>query len=449
MTTEVRPLDAEHAVVGSILIDARCLGAVKAHIGPEDMTQAVHQAIYRAALELEGEGRPVDAVTIRRQLGRDGVELSDQYLLTLMDQTPTAAHAGEYARIVRENALRRAITQAAEQVRTRAATAEDLPTILADAARGLDKLRQQGADQSLLAPDAQAAAFLDHREKVDSGEGGAFVRTGYRDLDAMLGGGMLCSGVYILAARPGMGKTTLALNIADRVSSRGDAVLFLSLEMDNEQLTAKRAALKSGLSYSRLMMKQLTDPENTRMVQAIEENRQHPFYTNDKPQMTIADMDDMAAQVPDLKLMVIDYFGKIKPDSRGARLDLYGSATLLSGAVKDLARKHKVPVLLLCQLNREVEKRQNKHPMLSDLRDTGGLEQDADGVIFLCRPSYYQRDAQSDCGPVTLEVELAKNRHGATGSCALAYALSVGKIMAQSNDPRRADRAAMAYGGCG
>lgn len=270
--------------------------------------------------------------------------------------------------------------------------------------------------------------------------------TGYRDLDNVLGGGMLASGMYVLAARPGMGKTTLAMNIADRVAKRTGPVLFISLEMDVEQLEAKRAARESGVPGNKLLMQRLTDAEYTKVAQAADVLNELPLYVNQKASATVAEMETLARKVPGLALIVIDYLGKVSPGERGRLSSRYDYTTEISGAIKTMARRFRVPVLTLAQLNRESEARQDHRPQLSDLRDTGAIEQDADGVIFLLRPEYYEGPGDRDpYAPEELNVLVAKNRHGPTGECQMAFYPGTSRVLPLSNDPRKAYRSSEAF----
>ena len=404
------PLDAENAVVGSILVDARCLCEVRELLRPEDFALAIHQEIYRAALALERQNAPIDPVTIREAAAKAGTEISAQYMMDLMSNTPTAANAGAYAQITRDASLRRQIASLAKIAQEQAGTAAAPADILRDLSRGVAQLQQEGTTNDLLSPEEQVLRFMDHRRKIDSGEASAFVHTGFRDLDNLLSGGLLNSGLYFLAARPGVGKTTTALCIADRVASRGSPVLFVSLEMDNEQISAKRIARITGGNGTRILMKGgLSHKEYEKIAEGGEVIRKTPLYLNNRATATVSQIEDMARKIPGLALIVIDYFGKVLPDPQKKWVSRVEYTTEISGGIKDLARKFKVPVLLLAQLNRDVESRFDPCPILSDLRETGAAEQDADGVMFL------YRDKETD----ELMCNLAKNRHGAPGKIQL------------------------------
>lgn len=423
---------AEQSVVGSILLDPRCLPEVERSLRPEDLRLEADRVLYLAALALEREGGKLDSVTILDRARKLGGQVSTEYALQLMEITPTAANVGEYIKLVREDRLREALGETAGRILERVEGREAPAAILADAGRRLDDLAARGSTGTLVSPNDGLLAYYRQREAIEAGDAKGYVCTGYMALDELLGGGMLNSGLYLLAARPGMGKTTLALNIADRVA-QADPVLFVSLEMDTEQLSAKRISRETGIPSQKLLMQALTQEEEDRVAAASRKLAGLALWSNAAPTVTVDDIGVLARSIGGLRLIVVDYFGKILPPPESRRAGRYEYTTEISGALKNLARTLKVPLLVLCQLNREVEARQDKRPQLSDLRDTGALEQDADGVIFLYREDYYAaRDSVDPNVPSLLEVDLAKNRHGAVGSCKLAFALATSKIAGMS-----------------
>ncbi len=424
---------AEQAVIGSILIDARCLDEVARLLRPQDFGIEINRTLYQVILSLDRAGRKIDPVTVKEAALQAGVEVSNAYLLELMDITPTSANVEEYARIVREGARKRGISALCEHITAELANHAPIPELLMETARRVEDLQKDGMAEDLLDPDSAMLAFYQHRELVAQG-GGAFVPTGYQDLDKTLGGGMLNSGMYILAARPGMGKTTLAINIADRVARTGKSVLFVSLEMDPEQIEAKRLARETGIPGDRLLMDCLTDEEEAQVAYGADMVRALPVHFNQRDRVTVAQIEQMARRVKGLALIVIDYIGKIIPEDRGRRSNRVEYMTEISGDIKNLARRFRVPVLTLCQLNRAGADRKDQTPVLSDLRDTGALEQDADGVVFLHRADYYQPAGGK--GPVSdLQVIVAKNRHGSVGECALAFDLAGSKLTTSRRGP--------------
>lgn len=414
--------DAESGVIGSILIDEGALALVSPIICAADFHLETNRKIYEAALALQAEDKPVDPLAIIGIVG----EKYAAYMTELIQVTPTSANVELYAQEARKASMWRSLKGIAEAL-SNADTTADPRDALGDIVRECERIESMDTAKELVTSGEALSDFYNHRAIVDIGGAGC-VRTDYRQIDALLGGGLLNSGLYIIAARPGMGKTTFALSLVENVVKRGDPVLFVSLEMDNEQIMAKRIASKTCIGASELMMEKLTGEQYKRMGEAASELSKRPLHLNRKTWATVDDVRNWARKVKGLKLVVIDYFGLLKHNGKaGSR---YEAMTEVSGQLKALARALKVPIVCLAQLNRENMNRKGMKPQLSDLRDTGALEQDADGVIFLHRPDYYDdSDSPAPSGPVALQVILAKNRHGATGSVDLAFYLKTGKIV--------------------
>ena len=419
---------AEQSLAGAILIDGRCLSAVRPVVKAGDFASQPCAAVFRAACCLADEGQVIDPVSIQSRAARSGDQLTTEFLIQLMEITPSAANAEQYAQTVRDGAVRRRVVEAAQNIQD---TAHDptIPTaeVLASAVscfQGLDT----GAPDALLSSADAAAAFLDYREGVESGYGGAVVSTGIPKLDSLLGAGMVREGLYILAARPGVGKTTVGLKIADLVS-REKGVLFVSLEMSKEQLTARRVADRSGLPIGKVLLgRAITDEDREKICAALSSIAETRLVLNRKAGASVADIGLMARSVSDLGLVVVDYLGLIDGETRSD--NLYQKTTANSNALKRLARSLGVPILCLAQLNRASEQRTDKRPTMADLRDSGAIEQDADGVLLLHRPAVY---ALPDKRPKLWEGELlelivAKNRHGATGNINLTFYGTNGRI---------------------
>ena len=416
---------AEQSVIGSLLISPECLREVQRELRPNHFRLDSDRAIYTAILALQREGAEIDPVTILHKAEGMGTPVGRDYLLQLMEITPTAANVKAYVDIVRAEALRDGVEEIAQNMLDAAQSGQDPAETAVEAGKALADLSTQGSSGRLISTPEAITAFYDHREAVDSGTAAGFVRTQYQDLDHLLGGGMLVEGMYILAARPGMGKTTMAINIADRVA-RTDPVLFVTLEMSDVQLVAKRLSRDTGIPTNRLLMGRLTEGEEGKVAQAATKLSSLPMSINRAPAATVADVGILARSVPGLRLIVVDHIGLIRPARRAPR---YEYMTEISGDLKALARTLKVPILVLCQLNRESQTRQDHRPQLSDLRDTGAIEQDADGVIFLHREDYYADKSTLDYdAPSMMEVIVEKNRHGSTGVCRMAFELSASRI---------------------
>ena len=262
------------------------------------------------------------------------------------------------------------------------------------------------------------------------------VATGITALDNLLGGGMINGGLYILAANTGCGKTALALQIADAVANEDRSVLFISLEMDEYQLTARRLARAAKVSANHLIMHDLSEMEYVHIKQQLPMLKQKRLVFNRPGAFTVSDIQALAGQVQNLRLVIIDYLGLLRSEPYcGNR---YEATTAISNALKALARLLDVPILCLAQLNRANAQRLDKHPILADLRDSGSIEQDADGVLLLYRPDMYASCPIPTNKKVAARVEcnLAKHRHGATGRTTLALKLSTGEFFTPQSKKR-------------
>ena len=403
---------ASQSVAGSILCDAACLPAVRPLVSRDDFTLAAERAIFEAACRLEDEGKPADVVTILEDARKHGADVSDRYAAELLQITPTAAHAEAYARQVHEEAVRRRLASVGETLLEDAQDPQKTTAgVIAATMQALENADTAPQTAMLSTSDA-LSGFLDYRERLDAGQA-VTVSTGYPGLDKLLGGGMLHQGLYILAARPGCGKTTLGLKLAEQAAKSG-ACLFFSLEMSAEQLTARRIAAESGLGIGRLMVGRKFDyDEQAKMANAASALSTHDFRLNRAPGASVADIAQAAHLTKNLRLVVVDYLGLVRSDERG--LPIYERTTRNSNALKALARSLNVPVLCLCQLNRAAEMRADKCPSMADLRDSGAIEQDADAVILLHRPAMYEPGEVKPWEAQTLTAIVAKNRHGATG----------------------------------
>ena len=289
----------EQSVIGAILVDPRSLSIAAELLTPEDFSLDSDRALFRAALSLEREGKPIDPVVLRNQVLKAGGTVSVEYMLQLIDLTPTAANVREYAEQVKDHSLRQRIISESQNAIDRAKQMEAPTEILADLVDHAEQL-QQGCAGELIDPNEAASRFLDHRIAVESGKSQAYVATGFQNLDEILGGGLLAGGMYILAGRPGMGKTTLAINIADKVAQNRNEVLFVSLEMDVEQVQAKRYARVAGIPGNKLLMGHLNEQEQDRLAQAMEEVSKLPVMINKRGSADMDKIESMARSVKDV-----------------------------------------------------------------------------------------------------------------------------------------------------
>lgn len=413
-------VEAEQAVLGSLLIDSGCVRSVAAILRETDFSVALNQELFRVICTMDRDGQPIDGLTVCQVAKKE--RLADEktlrsYLAQLMEITPTAANAAEYAEIVARTARRRELKTALEDSLTALNEQEPEDTVLTQLDAALAASAQR-TESELLAPKEQVDSFLTYRERIDEGTT-PYIRTGIKALDKLLGGGMVQGGLYILAGRPGMGKSALGIAIAEYVANTAGKVDYFSLEMSREQIMARRLSAIAKVDSKLILMDTLTDSEYKRMIDATRTAAATPLYCTDGRAQTVQRITSIARAGRDVKLVVVDHFSLIlRP---GKRQDADESREI-AHALKRLAQSIHQPVLCLAQLNRQNEQRSDKRPTLADLRATGAMEEDADGVIFVHRPDYYRTDyVRETAQPERTEVILSKNRHGSTGKINLSF----------------------------
>ena len=413
-------VEAEQAVLGSMLIDSGCVRRVAAILRETDFSVALNQELFRVICTMDRDGQPIDGLTVCQVAKKE--RLADEktlrsYLAQLMEITPTAANAAEYAEIVARTARRRELKTALEDSLTALNEQEPEDTVLTQLDAALAASAQR-TESELLAPKEQVDSFLTYRERIDEGTT-PYVRTGIKALDKLLGGGMVQGGLYILAGRPGMGKSALGIAIAEHVASTVGKVDYFSLEMSREQIMARRLSAIGKVDSKLILMDTLTESEYKRMIDATRTAATTPLYCTDGHAQTVQRITSIARAGRDVKLVVVDHFGLIlRP---GKRQDADESREI-AHALKRLAQSLNQPVLCLAQMNRDNEKRTDKAPTLADLRATGAMEEDADGVMFVHRPDYYRADyKRKPAEPEATKVFLRKNRHGNIGEIDLSF----------------------------
>lgn len=420
-------IKSEYAVIGSILIDPDCLSYVTAILNPDDFAYEINKSIFRATVQLANDGKTVDPVTVLDALKTSGEDVESRYIMELMAVTPTAVNVEEYAKIVKADSRRRALralTATVEEQLDSGMTPEEVTGNIYTTLEGMEKAAPTG----IVKGNEAIAEFYEYRKRLEAGGGNAIVRTGYQDLDRMLGGGLVSGGLYVIAARPGVGKTTTGICITENIAKAGMPVLFVSLEMTRLELTAKRLARESGVKYNTVLMGMMNAGEYKSVNEASARLYGLPVTMTDKPRMTVTDIALTARRVKGLRCLVVDYFGLITPDTK--RNQRYEQYTEIIDDLKRLAKTLNIPIICLAQLNRENEQRSDKRPRLADLRETGAVEQSADAVIFLHRERYYATDAEplSDSQSEDLDVIIAKNRHGSVGTLHMMWFGATGRI---------------------
>ena len=417
-------LEAEQAVLGSMLIDSRCISDVIGLLRPEDFYLQQNREIYETIYSMFNFSEVVDPVTVLDKMKERGVftEQSTGYVMQLMEITPTAANVRSYAQIVRDKSLLRAISEAAsdinETVYQNAGTAAE---ILENAEKRIFALRKDSAGDSLEHIGTVLLKVFDRlTELAESGSAFPGLSTGLMDLDRKING-LKKSDLILIAARPGMGKTSLALNVALNAAKKsGKTIAFFSLEMSREQLGMRLMSNESFVDNQKLVTGRLSEDEWAKIGLASSALSQTDIRVDDNPTITVAEINAKCRRLDNLALVVVDYLQLMtssgeRSSSNENRQQIVSD---ISRALKIMAKELNVPVICLSQLSRANESRQDKRPMLSDLRESGAIEQDADIVLFLYRDDYYHEDSPEKN---VAECIVAKNRHGETGTVRLQW----------------------------
>lgn len=400
-------MNPEQYLCGAILISGeQVLQAIRGLVTADCFQYEAYRAIFTAGLSLLENGSPIDPISIAAAAKRQGVELPNAMLAELMEIVPTAANCVDYAHRVAEEARKREIKKLAARIQEDGISTSD--ELLAAMQRESQAIQGSHCQRGLLSPTDTLRRFMDYVVKAGENRDN-FAPTGFPKLDGILGGGLIRGGLYILGARPSVGKSTFALNLADNMAGNS---LLVSLEMSPEQLTAKRVSRLTGYASSKLLSGQLPDKAWEAVAMATTVIDQSGVYFNSRYDLTVQEIHLLAQSVPELRCVFLDYLGLIRPASRNG--SAYEQVSQISRELKRMAISLNVPVVCLCQLSRKIEERKERKPVLSDLRDSGAIEQDADGVLFLYREDYYT-GTSADGFPSDVTLTVAKNRHGKTG----------------------------------
>jgi replicative DNA helicase len=416
--------DAELSVLGSILLDPLSVAKVLQFLHPEDFYRENNGQIYRAALDLFAAGEPIDNVTLAAQLQTMG--MLDRVggrtqLASMQSAVPTAANIEYYGRIVKEKAYKRRLISAGSNIAgfgyDDGVEAEEAINQAQSLVFGVADDRDQrelARLYDLLGPAMERISL-----QMESGQGVIGVPSGFHDLDRMTGG-FKDSDLIIVAGRPSMGKTSLALNIALHAALESKkSIAIFSLEMSKEQLTERLLTEQAQIDAQRLHRGLLSEAEYDRVSNALGPLGEAAIYIDDTPAMDELTLQLKARQAKmrhNIDLIVVDYLQLMHGRSRGDD-NRVQEVSSISRALKGLARELRIPVIAISQLSRAPEQRPDKRPILSDLRESGAIEQDSDVVMFLYRPEYYKSDER----PGIAEVILAKHRNGPTGMIELKF----------------------------
>jgi len=425
--------DAEQATLGAMLMEREAIARVVSILQPADFYGQVHRLIFEAIMGLFDRGEPVDVVTLSTHL-RDRGALDDvggmPYLMALLDAVPTAANVERYAGTVRAKATLRGLISAAQQI---TAVAHDSTHNVEEAVDECERLifsvGERQVAQAFVPLKQLITESYDRIEKLSQvHEPGTGLHSGFSDLDQVTSG-FQRSDLIILAARPSMGKTALAMNIATHVAVReAFPVAVFSLEMAREALAMRLLCSEARVNQQNVRLGFVEDEDLHRLAQASELLYNAPVYIDDTASMTVLEMRGKArrleAELGGLGLIVVDYLQLLS--GHGRYENRTQEISQIARGLKSLARELRVPVLALSQLSRAVEMRTVKRPMLSDLRESGSIEAEADVVMFIYRPSYYGEDEMVNAkyprdDTTVTELIIAKQRNGPTDTVRLAW----------------------------
>ena len=416
-------LEAEQAVLGSILIDSRVVADVVGILTPEDFFLKQNKEIFETVYTMFNFSQTIDPVTVLNKMKELGVyhDNSTDYIKQLMEITPTAANVVRYANIVREKAMLRGLAQASsdisEMVADEVGTASEM---LESAEKKIYALRKGERNDSLEHIGTVLHKVFDRLTELSQSDSLIpGLSTGLRDLDTKING-LNKSDLILVAARPAMGKSAFALNLAVNVAKKyKKTVAVFNLEMSREQLAMRLLASESFIDMQKLATGKLTDEEWGKLCMASAALSQTDIRIDDNPSVTVADINAKCRRLDNLGLVVIDYLQLMQGSGYGKnsenRVTVVGE---ISRSLKIMAKELNIPVICLSQLSRAVESRTDKRPILSDLRESGAIEQDADSVMFLYRDEYYNENTE-DKG--LAECIVSKNRHGETGTVKLQW----------------------------
>lgn len=433
-------LEAEQAVLGGMMIEREAISKVAEFLRPEDFYREAHRLIFGAMQELFNKNEPVDLVTVTEFLRKaDKLESAGgiAYITSLANSVPTAANITYHGKIVEEKSLLRQLINSATNIAGMGYEAsEEVANILDKAEKMILEVsgRKIGGDFTPI-----KSIIFDAFGKIEqlyASKGGITgLASGFKDLDRLTSG-LQASDLILIAARPSMGKTAFTLNIATNVAVREQkAVAFFSLEMSKEQLVQRMLCSEASIDSQRLRIGELEDRDWSKLISAADRLSSAPIFIDDTPGITVMEMRSKARRLKiehDLKLIIIDYLQLMQGSGGKGGENRQQEISEISRSLKALAREINVPVIALSQLSRSVESRQVKKPMLSDLRESGSLEQDADIVAFLYREDYYNPDTENK--NIT-EVIIAKHRNGPVDTVQLFFHKQFTKFIDLSHRP--------------
>ena len=426
-------LEAEQALLGAILLEPKSYLSIAAFLNGDDFFLKRHEHIWNAFNRLQERNDAIDYVTLSREL--QDMSVLDEiggpaYLTNLVNNTPSSVHAEVYGEMVSRTSTRRKMLVAADVIR-QTALDEELPIdkVISEAEQALFNVSSSQIKREFVPIWEAVSDYYDEIEKLlELGTGAVGIPTGFKALDGLLGG-FQKSDLVVFAGRPGMGKTSWILTVALNAARRGARVAIFTMEMGVEQMVQRLLSMETGIKISQLRTANITPREHTRLTEAIGRISSLPLFIDDTPSITPIEMRTKCRRLQHeygLEIVMVDYMqlmsaGKVYENNRVQEI------SYISRSLKELARELNVTLLSTAQLSRAVEQRQDKRPQLSDLRESGSIEQDADAVMFLYRDEVYNPETTEF--PNQADILLSKHRHGPTGTVQLYFEKSITKFM--------------------
>jgi replicative DNA helicase len=426
-------IEAEQAVLGAIFLEPEAMSTAAEYLLPEDFYRASHQRIFEVMLTLSDKGEPIDLVTVTTALSNNKVleEVGGvSYLTDVANSVPTAANIMYYTKIVSEKSTLRSLIRTATNIVTTGYEEEDdLEDVLNSAEKDILEVSQRKNSSAFKSIKDVLIDVYDNIEQLHNSEGGTTgIPTGYRDLDKITSG-FQRNDLIIIAARPSMGKTAFALNIAQNVAVHTDEnVAIFSLEMGADQLVSRMLCAEGNIDAQRLRTGNMEADDWNKLTMAMGSLSNAGIYIDDTPGIRVSEIRSKCRRLKQehgLGMILIDYLQLIQGRAN-SKENRQQEVSEISRSLKGLARELNVPLIALSQLSRGVESRQDKRPMMSDLRESGSIEQDADIVGFLYRDDYYDQESENQN---IIEIILAKQRNGPVGTVELAFVKEYNKFV--------------------
>ena len=422
-------LEAEEAVLGSILLDNSVFVGVAAVLSDKDFWLETNQWIFQAMTRLDQKSAPIDMITLNDELDSAGVmeEIGGPgKIVDLLTHTPTALYADHYAKIVKDRATLRELTMAAQKIAGMAYDTDpdvDVIGVLDNAESLLARVTAGSMNGSIYSLGDSLQIALENIDDAQRNPG-VLVNTGYSMLDRILNG-LRPGDMIVVAGRPGMGKSAFAINVARQVCKDGKRVALFSLEMSKDQIAQRFLAMESGVMADAIRSANLTEADWDELMKAANRLNKLPLFMDDTSGITLSEIRAKCRRLLPLDLIMIDYMQLMSSSHGNKTTTREQEVSHISRNMKALAREFNCPVIAMSQLSRNPEGRTNKRPMLSDLRESGSIEQDADMVLMLYREDYYEEDSDS---ANIVEVNTAKNRNGSTGTISLYFRKELGQL---------------------